>query len=141
MANSDQIFDHQGIIKSIDNDTIYVNILSVAACAGCRANSICSVGEADYKVIEIKNTGQDVSIGESVNVQIKQSLGFRALFLGYVLPFLVMFSILATVFAFTKSDGLSGLLALASLIIYYSLLYSQRDKIKKRFSFSIQKLI
>lgn len=138
---TNQNIEHDGIVKEINDDKIVISILAQSACSSCHAKGICSVADAEEKLIEIQghDTG-DIKIGEIVKVFYRQELGFRALFLGYVLPFLILFSVLIISIIFSGREGFSGLLALGSLIPYYIILYLSKNKINKTFTFSIKKI-
>lgn len=135
-----QTIEHKGIVKKISDNSIEVSIIALAACASCHAKSACGVSDLDEKIIEIKKHSDNYHIGEQVKVYYKKSLGFRALFLGYVLPAAIVLFILIMGTIFLKNEMLSGLIALASLIPYYILLYFSKNKLNETFSFSIKKL-
>lgn len=132
--------EHKGIITEILPDKkILVSILSDTGCASCSVKGACSASEVTEKIIEIKNFEQSYfNIGQNVTVYYKQSLGFRALFLAYVLPFIILFSSLIVLFSITKSEGFSGLISISMLIPYFVILYFSKNKIKETFSFSIK---
>jgi positive regulator of sigma E activity len=132
--------EHKGFIKSIENGLIKVSILAQSACASCHAKGGCSVSDVQDKTIEIYNNSDSYQVGENVNVILEQKLGFKALFLGYVLPFIIVLTSLIILSVLTKNEALSGLVSLGLLIPYYIGLYSQKEKLKKIFSFKIEKL-
>jgi len=70
----------------------------------------------------------------------QQSLGFKALFLGYILPLIVLVVSLFVFNALGFSESVSGLLSLAVLVPYYLMLYLFRKSIEKQFHFDIEKL-
>lgn len=136
-ASSD--IKHTGIIQSIGEDITKVSISSVSACASCKAKSLCSASDMQEKIIDIEGQYKNFNVGEEVDVVIKYSQGFRALFFGYVLPFIVLFATLLITLAITNKEWLAGILALIILIPYYLILYYNQDKLKKRFSFQLSK--
>ncbi len=69
---------------------------------------------------------------------LKKSLGFKALFLGYILPFLLLVITLFTSLTITKNEGLAGLLSVGVLLPYYLGLYFFRKKISNTFIFEIE---
>ena len=138
--DTSKTIEHKGTVKKITSDLIIVNIISKSACASCSAKGICSVSDVDNKEIEVKNFTNNYEIGEEIKVYYKQSLGFRALFLGYILPFLFILVSLIIMLAITNREGLSGIIAFSTLIPYYIILYFNKDKIRKTFSFSIKKI-
>lgn len=136
-----ELIKHDAIIKEVGKDTIKVSIVSKAACVSCQLRGVCSVADIQEKEINVKKplTGLDkYEIGEQVNVVMTESLGLKALFLGYILPFIVLMTVLIVSYSFTHNEPLSGLLALASLGPYYFVLYLLRKKFEREFSFEIE---
>mgnify|MGYP001039275893 CR=1 FL=1 len=132
--------EHDGWVLEIHDNLVKVNIMAQAACASCNAKGVCSAADVEEKIIEVSNPRGDFRIGERVKVYMEQSLGFKALFLGYVLPFILVMIALIVTQEFTTSEGIIGLVALGLLPIYYLLLYQFKDHIKKQFSFKLKKI-
>ena len=131
------IIQHEGIVEKTDKGSVMVRITSLSACSGCHAEGSCSMTGKEDKLIMI--TGNyNVSEGDCVTVMMRKSMGYRAVFLGYVLPF---FSVLI-ILVFLNSTGFSeltaGLLSLSVLIPYYALLFLIRKKIDKEFIFTLK---
>ena len=138
MKKEDQI-SHSGIIREITNSTISVSIISESACAACHAKGFCNVSDMKEKTIEVRNTGDnDHKVGECVNLVMQRSMGLKAVFYGYVLPFLIMMATLLVTMGATDNEGLSGLFALLILAPYYFSLYLLRAKLKSKFEFRIR---
>lgn len=132
--------EHDGIVKSISNDKVEVSIVSHAACASCNLKGSCSMSEIEEKIIEVKRVdGFDYREGERVNVFFKQSLGFRALFLGYLMPFILVMIMLIVGEVLQWSEIKSGGLALGTLPFYYLALWLTREKMRGTFNFSVEK--
>ncbi len=130
--------EHKAIVKEIADNSMKVSILASSGCVSCSAKGICNVSEVEEKIVEVSKFEGNYKIGDEVKVYYKQILGFRALFLGYVLPFLLIFTSLIISLIITKHEGLSGLIALGSLIPYYIVLYVTKKKINDKFSFSVK---
>jgi len=137
MANTRNI-EHAGVVHSINNEFIYVKILSKSACAACHAKSMCGMSDMKEKIIEVENNIQHLSIGDEVTVLLRESLGFKALLLGYLVPFIILIVVLAVLVIITQNELLSGLCALFSLIPYYVILFLLKSKIRKEFKFVIK---
>ncbi len=136
---SEQI-SHTGIIKKLSDKTIIVNIINESACASCHAKGACSAADMKDKEVEIHSFEGDYTVGQHVTIVGKTVQGFKALFLGYLLPFIIVLSILIISTALNASESTSGLLALGSLIPYYFVLYLFRNRLKKTFEFEIKPL-
>jgi sigma-E factor negative regulatory protein RseC len=138
MENENTV-EHKGIVSDIKDGIVYVDLLVQSACASCHAKGVCGADTAQ-KTIEVKDSSFQFSIGDSVIVMLKESLGIRAIFLGYLLPFIVVLSSLIIFKSLNFNDGLSALLSLSLLVPYYFILYLTRNNIKKKFNFSIKKI-
>ncbi len=138
MAKNDKTVDHLGVIQEIVGQQITVCITSLSACASCHAKGACSASDSAEKVITVFMPNHSHRVGESVKVVMKQALGFKALFLGYLLPFLLVLLVLIAFTTFDVSEGKTGLATLAVLPIYYLILYFFRDRISKEFNFEIE---
>lgn len=132
--------EHSGIVKFAGNNYAIVDIVSHPACAGCMASGICDLSGQKNKEIRTENNNE-VKAGDRVLVVMRQSSGFRALFLGYLLPFIIVMFILITMLSLSFSEPVSGLTALLSLVPYYVIIYLKKEKIGKSFSFTIKKQI
>jgi sigma-E factor negative regulatory protein RseC len=136
------IIRHSGKVILIDDDTTKVRIVSMSACSSCHARGACSVSDMEEKVVEVK-TNNDLlkyKVGDDVNVSMSQNLGFLALFLGYLLPLILVVSTITILSLLKKDDLIVGLAALSLLIPYYVILYLYKDKLKNKFLFKIDLL-
>jgi len=140
MKSIDRI-EHEGVIIGIDSDFISVEILSQSACSSCNAKSMCSMSEVKAKIIQVENRGFNLyEKGERVNVLLKRSLGFRALWISYLIPLVIVLVLLVVLSTVSVDELLMGLSVLAIIALYYFVVYLLRDKIKKDFIFTIEKL-
>jgi positive regulator of sigma E activity len=129
---------HDGIIKSVESEVVNVSIVSKSACAACHAKGVCNVSELNEQVLEIPRVkGETYKVGAHVQVSMHKTLGMRAVFLGYILPFLLLLTTLIISFSLLKNDGLAGVMSLAILVPYYAILYRFRDHFRRTFRFRI----
>ncbi|MFA8436551.1 MAG: SoxR reducing system RseC family protein [Marinifilaceae bacterium] len=133
--------DHIGTIEKIENGVISVSILNVSACAGCHAKGACSMADMKEKSIEIIDYSNQYKVGDKVNVAYRESLGWVALLLAYVLPFVMVLLAMFVTAAFTDNELWIGLNGLIILVPYYAVLALFKHKLKKTFSFTIQKIV
>ncbi len=140
MSSSD-IIEHTGIVTHVNDKSVKVSVISKSACGHCHARSSCSLGSTDKKEIEVTNVKSESFVtGEEIKVVLEQSLGLKALTLGYLLPFIILLSVLIITISIGVNEGISGLLALVSLIPYYICLSRFRESLKKEFAFRLKKM-
>jgi sigma-E factor negative regulatory protein RseC len=139
MASPDQsIIIHPGIVDHLEDDKVFVKVLSQSACASCYAKGACSIAEVEEKIIEVRPPDyKDFKPGDPVTVRMKQSLGRKAVILGYILPLIILVVSIVLFVLILKNEGLAALISIILLIPYYLVLYLLRKKLKQQFSFSI----
>ena len=133
------MIEHEGIIDHIDGDVAHVKIDNVSACMSCHAKGACSAADQEEKFLDVPLQGANYQQGDPVYVQIANHLGFRAVALGYVYPFLLLMAVLIAMLAAGAEELRAGGVALLSIIPYYLVLYLFRNRIAKSFTFSIKK--
>jgi len=137
-----QEVSRSGVVQEIGaNGKIKVSIVSKAQCISCQLNKSCSTSDVKEKIIEIDNYGGVLKIGEMVDVALKESTGFKALFLGYIFPFLIVFITLIVLTNYSNNELFVGLVSLSTLVPYYFSIYLLQNLIKKEFSFFVHKQI
>ena len=142
-VSMDERIEHQGIVESVEDDCVKVRIVQVAACAECKAKSLCSSAESKEKVIEVKGigVGADVCAGDSVLVYGSMQMGWAALRVAFIFPMVLLLLVGAICIALLNvSEGTTLLLMLLSLLIYGIVVYAMRSRIERRFSFGIEKI-
>ena len=130
---------HEGVIEDMDGSGIRVKITDIAACTDCLARGACSVSDEKEKRLTVPLNGTSYTPGEKVYVILSQSLGFRALFLGYVLPFLLVMTVLLIMSGISDNDLMNGLASLFVLLPYYAGLWLFKGRIDRQFLFTLSK--
>ena len=125
-----KFIQHRGIVKNIENNTVFVRIEQQSACSACHARSACLASDKAEKIIEP---------GEEVVVSVRSSMGIRAVVLAFVLPFILVVTVVFAGIGLTGDESIGGLAGLAFLLHYYILIYLFRNKINKRFLFTVSK--
>lgn len=136
--SNENTFVHSGTISKIDGDSIMVSLEQNVHCESCRAKASCGISESNTKEIEILNTTDTFKINETVTVELKKTLGLKAVFWAYVFPFILMFTTLILASNFLK-EWLAGIVSLFILIPYYLTLYLMKNALKSVFKISIIK--
>lgn len=128
---------HEGIVHRKDNNSVVVRITSSSACSGCHAEGYCNISDQKEKLINVTGS-YDVSPGDRVILLMTQSMGFRALSLGYLLPLVVLIAGLVVFLSLSVPELTAGLLSIGILIPYFLILYFLRDRISNKFNFTIK---
>jgi len=135
-ANSNNI-EHEGTVREADEKSVTVLLSPVTACSGCHSEKSCGMSGNVEKIVNI-NGKFNVSPGDHVIVTMKQSLGYSALFLGYLMPLFIVVLLLVILISLSINELTAGLFSIGVLIPYYSGLFVYRKIIDKKFSFTIK---
>jgi len=133
-----QTIEHEGIVVSINDRKIVVRIMAQSACSGCHAKGACSAADMQDKLIDIAPDGHDYHTGQRVVISGHQSLGFKAVLYAYVIPSILVITSLIVAYATTNSDMASAIISLATVSVYYGVVYLFKDRLQKTFSFKIK---
>lgn len=127
---------HEGVVESIGADKCQVRILQASACSSCSARQLCRSSESKEKLIEVRGHYPTLHVGDSVTLVGSVRQGMRASVLAYIVP-LVLMVIALFVGTHLAGEAAGALASLLTLALYYGVLYLLRDKIGKRFEFSL----
>ena len=139
---------HQGIIKSIEDGCIKVQIVQTSACAACKVASHCrstlslgsskNAAESKVKIVDVFTDAMGYQVGQEVTVWASKDVANRALLLGFGVPFLLLVCVLMIALKVFGDEGIAALVALASLVPYYIALWLMKDKIQRHISFNLE---
>jgi len=130
---------HKGRIVDITPETTTVEIISESACSSCHAKSLCSLSESKTKNIEVRTRGWDQhKPGDEVDVVLKTSMGFKAVWLGYVIPLFVLLAVLLILLQLGKDELAAGLSAIGAVAVYYLVIWIFRGRLQNEITFSIK---
>ena len=130
--------EHQGIVKSINGSHIEVLIIQSTACSSCSAKGYCSSSESKEKIIEIFESNHSYQVGDSVMVEGQTSMGLKAVFLAFVMPFIWVLICLFILMHFLQNELSAAIFSLISLVPYYLILWLLRNQIKNKFTFKLK---
>lgn len=131
---------HKGTIVEISDGNIRVEIINKSMCAACHAKGFCSAGDTKDKIIDVaySNNGE-YQLGDEVEVTMKRSMGFKAVWISYVIPLAILLIFLLTLQGLGFGELHAGLAAAVAVCVYYLVVYLFRDKIADEFVFTIAK--
>ena len=139
--SSSSIISHRGKIVDITPEFTTVDIISESACSACHAKSLCTLSESKTKQIIVPTRGWiTFEPGEEVNVQLKATMGLKAVWLAYVIPLFVLLAVLLGLHAAGMSELIAGLSAIGAVALYYFVIWLLRRKLQNEYTFNIEKL-
>lgn len=133
------IIRHQGIVENIIGSRLQVRIVQTSACASCSIKGHCTSADTKEKLIDA--TVADAScyqVGSHVWVEGRLSMGFQAVLLAFVYPFLLLVVALFLLMSLWDNEPAAALCSLALLVPYYLVLWLNRERMKKKFMFTVQ---
>lgn len=144
----DNLIKHAGIVESLADDYVVVRILQTSACAACKVAGHCNAAESKEKLIDVydgvgdaesgRRNAEGLRVGEAVTVVTDASTGYHAVVWGFVIPLLLLVTVIFVTMAFTGNEVFSALLGLAAEGPYFWVVYLLRDRIRQRLSFRIE---
>ncbi|MBQ2541367.1 MAG: SoxR reducing system RseC family protein [Paludibacteraceae bacterium] len=131
---------HEGVVLTVKDGKARVEIVQTSACQACKAKHMCLSSESKSKLIDAEVSGT-LNPGDRVEVSVREQLAWRAVWIAYVLPFLVMIGVIAALSVWTDwNDAVVGGVSIAAIALYYLLLGLFKNRLQKQFSFTARKI-
>jgi sigma-E factor negative regulatory protein RseC len=139
MKHSESIgsINHEGFVHKVNSKSVTVIISAATACSGCHAENSCTLSGKEEKSIEVPGI-YNVKPGDTVTILMEQSMGYAAIFLGYLIPLFCVMILLIFLVSIKVPELLAGLISLAILIPYYITLFLFRKQINRKFIFTLK---
>lgn len=133
--------EHEGVIVEIKgNSKAVVSIVSKSACASCHAKGVCSAADQKEKKIEVTLSSDDnYSVGERVILSLESGIGLKAVLVLYVIPLIILLTLLLTLLGCKVSEPMSALISLGSVALYYVLVKIFNISLERNLYFKIRK--
>ena len=137
-ANMANTIEHHGIVENIAGTHIQVRIVQTSACATCSIKGHCTSADTKEKLIDVVDEqAASYRPGDSVRVIGSVSMGMQAVALAFVVPLLLLVVSLFVSVSVGLSEPLAIGCSLMVVAVYYLLVWFCRERVGKRFSFSI----
>lgn len=140
MSSADCL-EQKGVIEHIEKGLASIRLATFSACSDCHSKSLCGVSDDEARKVDVVLPDNSYSIGEQVLVGMKKQLGMRATFYAYILPFILVIFFLVLFTSLQIKELYSGLLALLSLVPYYTCLFLFRHRLSRTFTFTLRKAV
>lgn len=133
------MIEHQGVITDIAGHKVSVTILQQSACSSCHARGACTAADSKEKMVDIADYTGKYKVNDLVTVVGQKSMGYRAVLWAFVIPIIILVSILVvSVNAWGLGEIDAALAAIISLVPYYAILYLLRNRMAGSFKFTIK---
>ena len=137
--NSNKDIRHSGKVVEITPEITRVEIISESACSACHAKGLCSLGESKVKVVEVPTSAwMNLKVGDTVDVLLKTSMGFKAVWLAYAVPLVVLVAALMGLLAAGVGEVSAALGSIALVALYYLVIWLFRNRLRNEYTFKIQ---
>lgn len=134
------IIKHRGRVEKVEGSHVVVRIVQTSACSACSIKGHCNASESKEKLIDVFEVNASYQIGEEVVLLGTTSMGMQAVLLAFGVPLVILIVALGVTMHLTDGDALvSSLVGLLSIVPYYFAIHFNKDKLKKTFSFTIEK--
>ena len=129
---------HQGIVRKVTNEFYFVAVERTPACQGCAAKNFCNIHSNKNETISIQRLPhQTFNVGDEVTIALTEKLGWKALFYGYMMPFVALITGIIVSAAANLPQGVVGLVGIGTMVAYYVAFSFFSKKIDKQFYFRI----
>ncbi|MDR1878168.1 MAG: SoxR reducing system RseC family protein [Bacteroidales bacterium] len=128
-----------GSVVSVSENKVVVRINQDNACSGCRNKSACLTGRNNRLITVISKDASSFSVGEEVQLSMKESAGLKATFYAYIAPLVLLLICFGIMYHVTDSEILQIVPSLIAVAAYYLLLYKLRGRMEKTFRIVISK--
>jgi sigma-E factor negative regulatory protein RseC len=130
---------HKGKITRITPQVTTVSILQHAACGECHIAGLCTMAELAEKTVDVPTDPYAFyKVGDEVEVLLKASMGFKAVWLCYAIPLVVLLGVVLLLMALGAGEMVAAVSGLGAIGLYYLALYLFRDKLKNEYIFTIK---
>ena len=136
-----EVITHRAKVIHVADKYVDVVVLSESAGASCHAKGQCGAAESREKRMIIETpVASYFSEGEEVEVFTEKVMGIKAVWVAYILPFLLVLFLLLVLLQTGCGELISGISALSVLVVYYIILYALRSRLSREFVFNIRKI-
>ena len=113
----DELIRHTGVVLSTNGKMAHVEIVQTSACSACKAKSMCMSAESQQKEMDVMML-EPLQTGDKVEVMVRERLAWKAILLAYILPFIVMLTVIVVLDFLTKwSEAVVGTLSLCAIAL------------------------
>ena len=130
---------HKGRGLSITPEVTTVAIEQHSACSECHAAGLCTLSDVVEKAVEVPTRPfAAYNVGDEVEVVLKASMGFKAVWLAYFIPLIILLAVILLLAWMGVGEVVAGLSGIGAVAVYYLLLWLFRGELKNEYTFTIK---
>lgn len=129
---------HRGFVSAVADGSVKVSLFRPAACGSCLMKGHCGAEHEHREHFEIE--AQGYALGDEVQLTMSTGTGLGAVLVAYIIPFIVLMLALITSLQLALSEGMSAVISLLAVGLYYVILKMASATIRHHFSIHIKKL-
>lgn len=131
---------HTGRIIDITPEVTTVEIISQSACSECHASALCGLGEVQKKAVQVPTSPTEFyEVGEEVYVNLKATMGHKAVAVAYALPLVVLVTVVLSLLGAGLPEITAGALGIAAVLVYYGILFLLRGRLRDEYVFYLKR--
>jgi len=132
---------HQGIVESINGTHLQVRIVQTSACASCSIKGHCTSADVDEKLIDVLTyDSSSYRIGDAVWVMGTLAMGMKAVLLAFVVPLIILVTVLFALMNVQQNELIAVFGSIPCLAVNYFILWLNKSRITKKFTFTVRPL-
>lgn len=130
-----RVIYHEGVAEEVEGCSARVRFVQNGACGACTLKSVCNPAEQRVRLVTATHDGT-LRAGEPVEVGVAESAAWLSILFSFFLPFLTVAGSFFAVYLRTGNDITAGLVSLATLPLYYGIVYLNRNRLRSRVRFT-----
>lgn len=129
---------HSAIVTQVFKGYVTVILSEVSGCSTCQLKSACGADQVEVKEFKVLTGNEQYQKGDAVTIGMHQSMGLKAVFLAYVVPFIILMTVILLSQRILK-EWVAGFLVITFIAVYYWLLKCMDHYISKHIHIQILK--
>ena len=136
-----ECIERSATITAINGGEVCLTVLRPSACSNCEVAGHCHASESRLETITLDRSQfpSDIALGDQVSLEMRSSLGMRAVLLTMVVPTLLIIAVTILLSYLEVGTLAQILIALGVAVAYMLLLWLLRDRFERTFTFTVRK--
>ena len=136
-----ECIERSATITAIEDGEVCLTVLRPSACSHCEAAGHCHASESRLETITLERSQlpSNIALGDQVSLEMRSSLGMRAVLLTMVVPTILIIATTILLSYLEIGTLAQILIALGVAALYMLLLWLMRHRFERTFTFTVRK--